>query len=495
MPDEGSARAERGRELAWAGAVTRRRGRHGRDPRPRRRLERAPTTPSRSRRRRSRPGVWAEAVRAARERPALEARRRGHDAVGPSRASDLETEQREPLVPPTRRIRTSCTCPDREYASRVQARRGARVRRRRRDRPRPVAPPALARLRARRAAGIAQRRPVARRRRSRRRARCARCRPAPSSSGSAGAASASADATSPRRSSPPTARSRAAGRPSRPGMIERVEQRLSLVTLGVADLDAARRFYEALGWSRSGDRRGRRLLPGRRHGRRAVEPGGARRGQRRRGQRRLGRRDARAQRPLAGRGRRGDRGGAGRRARRIAREPAETFWGGYSGVFLDPDGHPWEVAHNPGWTLTADGSVAALSQGYSGTPLPRKLGIAEGGTFAVVGDPGHVDELLSPLPAGARRVEARPRPTSSSSSRPSAASSSARSSALGAAIFPDRMLWIAWPKRASKVPTDVTEDVVREVALPLGPRRHEGRRDRRDVVGPAARVAPRAARR
>ncbi len=42
---------------------------------------------------------------------------------------------------------------------------------------------------------------------------------------------------------------------------------------------------------------------------------------------------------------------------RIGREPEETFWGGYSGVFVDPDGHPWEVAHNPGWTLLADGSV------------------------------------------------------------------------------------------------------------------------------------------
>jgi catechol 2,3-dioxygenase-like lactoylglutathione lyase family enzyme len=41
----------------------------------------------------------------------------------------------------------------------------------------------------------------------------------------------------------------------------------------------------------------------------------------------------------------------------ISREPGETFWGGYSGVFLDPDGHPWEIAHNPGWTLGADGSV------------------------------------------------------------------------------------------------------------------------------------------
>jgi uncharacterized glyoxalase superfamily protein PhnB len=41
----------------------------------------------------------------------------------------------------------------------------------------------------------------------------------------------------------------------------------------------------------------------------------------------------------------------------IGREPAATFWGGYSGVFIDPDGHPWEVAHNPGWDLLGDGSI------------------------------------------------------------------------------------------------------------------------------------------
>ena len=55
------------------------------------------------------------------------------------------------------------------------------------------------------------------------------------------------------------------------------------------------------------------------------------------------------------------RGGLGVEARgagaRIAREPAKTFWGGYSGVFVDPDGHPWEVAHNRNWTLEADGFV------------------------------------------------------------------------------------------------------------------------------------------
>lgn len=42
---------------------------------------------------------------------------------------------------------------------------------------------------------------------------------------------------------------------------------------------------------------------------------------------------------------------------RIGREGAETFWGGYSGIFIDPDGHPWEVAHNPFWTIEDDGSV------------------------------------------------------------------------------------------------------------------------------------------
>jgi hypothetical protein len=42
---------------------------------------------------------------------------------------------------------------------------------------------------------------------------------------------------------------------------------------------------------------------------------------------------------------------------RIGRPGAETFWGGYSGVFLDPDGHPWEVAHNPHWTIGEDGAT------------------------------------------------------------------------------------------------------------------------------------------
>ena len=41
----------------------------------------------------------------------------------------------------------------------------------------------------------------------------------------------------------------------------------------------------------------------------------------------------------------------------VAREPAETFWGGYDAIVIDPDGHPWEIAHNPGWRLSEDGAV------------------------------------------------------------------------------------------------------------------------------------------
>ena len=41
----------------------------------------------------------------------------------------------------------------------------------------------------------------------------------------------------------------------------------------------------------------------------------------------------------------------------VVRPTGETVWGGYSGAFIDPDGHPWEVAHNPGWSLLDDGSV------------------------------------------------------------------------------------------------------------------------------------------
>ena len=109
-----------------------------------------------------------------------------------------------------------------------------------------------------------------------------------------------------------------------------------------------------------------------------------------------------------------------------------------------------------------------MSAGYSGTPLPRKLGIREGGTFALVDPPDEAAALLDPLPDGARRV-ARPDAADVVIAFATAHETLARHlEGLAAAIFPDRTLWVAWPKRASKVPTDITEDVVREVTLPLG---------------------------
>jgi hypothetical protein len=106
--------------------------------------------------------------------------------------------------------------------------------------------------------------------------------------------------------------------------------------------------------------------------------------------------------------------------------------------------------------------------GYSGTPLARKLGIRDGDQLAIVADPGHAAELLAPLPDGVRVV-----PTLAPADvvlffARERAELATRIGALGEAVYPDGACWIAWPKKSSKVETDVTEDVVREVALPLG---------------------------
>ena len=136
-----------------------------------------------------------------------------------------------------------------------------------------------------------------------------------------------------------------------------VEQRLSLVTLGVRDLARARAFYEALGWTTGAGpeddvvffRAGGTILA--LWGRdqlaedSGVEDAGGWGGV-----------------TLAHNVRSPDDVDAVLDAAKaagatLARPGAQTFWGGYSGVFVDPDGHPWEVAHNPHWTLAADGSV------------------------------------------------------------------------------------------------------------------------------------------
>lgn len=135
-----------------------------------------------------------------------------------------------------------------------------------------------------------------------------------------------------------------------------MEQRLSAVTLGVADVARARAFYEALGWT--GESPDGEVV--------FFQTGGLVFA--------LWGRDKLADDSAVLDG--GGWGGvtlahnvaspaevdgvlaqAQAAGATIGRPGAVTFWGGYSGVFLDPDGHPWEVAHNPGWVLGADGSV------------------------------------------------------------------------------------------------------------------------------------------
>ncbi|HEY1237802.1 MAG TPA: VOC family protein [Solirubrobacterales bacterium] len=136
-----------------------------------------------------------------------------------------------------------------------------------------------------------------------------------------------------------------------------MEQRVSLITLGITDLDRARKFYEALGW-KTGTQLGDDVV--------FFQAGGIVVS--------LWDRAKLAEDSVVK-----DSGGWGgvalafntrspedvdaviEEARAagatIGREPGETFYGGYSGVFIDPDGHPWEVAHNPRWTITDEGAT------------------------------------------------------------------------------------------------------------------------------------------
>jgi hypothetical protein len=104
--------------------------------------------------------------------------------------------------------------------------------------------------------------------------------------------------------------------------------------------------------------------------------------------------------------------------------------------------------------------------GYSGTPLPRKLGIKEGTRVAVLGPPDGFADTLGPLPDGVavRRRARGPLDVIVFFTR-SRAQLERRIEPLRAALDPAGRLWVAWPKRASGVATDVTENVVREVAL------------------------------
>jgi hypothetical protein len=107
--------------------------------------------------------------------------------------------------------------------------------------------------------------------------------------------------------------------------------------------------------------------------------------------------------------------------------------------------------------------------GYSGTPLVKKLGIKEGCKIFVVGAPKGYRELLEPLPPSVKFVKKLDESTGVVHVFTSKKAELARALAsYRRAIDPDALVWVSWPKKAAKVPTDITEDVVRELALPLG---------------------------
>jgi hypothetical protein len=107
--------------------------------------------------------------------------------------------------------------------------------------------------------------------------------------------------------------------------------------------------------------------------------------------------------------------------------------------------------------------------GYSGTPLVRKIGLADGMVVAVLQEPDGFRELLAPIPDGVEfRTTVRGRADIVIGFFTRRAAFERRLGAMGRTIFPDGAVWIAWPKRASGMETDMTEDVVREVALPTG---------------------------
>ncbi len=111
----------------------------------------------------------------------------------------------------------------------------------------------------------------------------------------------------------------------------------------------------------------------------------------------------------------------------------------------------------------------AATAGYSGTPLARKLGIKPGSLVLTVDAPQNYPALLDPLPEGVRFAT---RLTPSTDIVHLFTASRARLQELlgeyRTALKPDSMVWVSWPKQASKVPTDITDDTIRAVALPLG---------------------------
>lgn len=107
--------------------------------------------------------------------------------------------------------------------------------------------------------------------------------------------------------------------------------------------------------------------------------------------------------------------------------------------------------------------------GYSGTPLPKKLGIKDGHRVLLLGAPAGYGASLEPLPAGVEFTNRADPAVDLAQVFVTRREDLARHlGALRKQLKPDAALWVSWPKKASKVPTTVTEDTVRELALPMG---------------------------
>jgi hypothetical protein len=109
-----------------------------------------------------------------------------------------------------------------------------------------------------------------------------------------------------------------------------------------------------------------------------------------------------------------------------------------------------------------------MSAGYSATTLPRKLGFKPGTTAVYLDAPEHLDALLGELDGVTVKRSLRGHADLVLCFVTQRRALERRAARLREAIAPDGMVWVCWPKRASKVATDVTEDVVREVLLPTG---------------------------
>ena len=110
----------------------------------------------------------------------------------------------------------------------------------------------------------------------------------------------------------------------------------------------------------------------------------------------------------------------------------------------------------------------AGASGYSGTPLAKKLGIRANSRLYLQSPPADYGELVAPLPAGVQRVS-RIGPATDIihlfATRRAALRTLLRTTR--SAMRPDAAVWVSWPKRSAGVPSDITEDVIRELALPL----------------------------